>query len=356
MSVPDSNDHLVETSDGSYSQNQGGSTVPGEISVTETKDTTGSHCVAASFTSLLRSMAVVGLFHNLHMLEKKPQHIIWHKIHKWYCLLIIGLFGINIIQFVPSFWLSKGIIGKDYIVLIIPFAWFIQCTANALILFRSCSSHHSVKEITKFQKQNLHHVPEKYIKKSKHLVVVVTTIAWLFTLLNILAVNWACFWASPSIQAQMAALLHPYSNFIVYKIVSLCLHILTTPAWIFPISYYYILSNVPQMWFSVLNDRISKQIEDSGMHFPPEFEESRKCHDKVCHLVDVINKDFKYLIAVSYFTNLPISMLLIQELIIKELSPMTALYIFWAIINTLNVVVLTMGAASLHERVSCYYY
>ncbi len=92
------------------------------------------------------------------------------------------------------------------------------------------------------------------------------------------------------------------------------------------------------------------------MHFPPEFEESRKYHDKVCHLVDVINKDFKYLITVSYFTNLPISMLQIQELFRKELSPMTVLYIFWVIINTLNVVVLTMGSAVLHEWVSCYYH
>ncbi len=183
MSVPDPNDHLVETSDGSYSQVREGSTVPAEISVNDTEDSTGSHCLVTSFTSLLRRMAVVGLFHNLHMLEKKPQHIIWHKIHKWYCLLIIGLFGINIVQFLPSFWLSKGIIGKDYMVSIISFVWFIQCTANALILFRSCSSHHCVREITKFQEQHLHHIPEKYIKKSKLLIVVVTTITWLFTVL-----------------------------------------------------------------------------------------------------------------------------------------------------------------------------
>ncbi len=272
---------------------------------------------------------------------------------KVYALAVLIILLLNAVKFTVAICLYSD----HFAVRLANLIWSWQCFSNAVIVFWICHKDIVLSLIIHkqkyFERSTERHAWKALVKRQSKMVLTLVSISWLFLLLNAVYILFSLFGPYVDLsQCMEAIIVDPLPKNCITKMIFLVFHFLDTAAWVFPTTFYCIISNILNSWFTLCTENLKKTIQKSPNRFPDMFEEIRKNHFELCQAVSTTDNSLKYISILTYASNIPIVCFLLYELLTTSMNGFSiGLSIFWMTVDAWIVIVLSLTSAFLHEKV-----
>ena len=279
----------------------------------------------------LVSMKMWGLYFDSPENGEKRGAMNWFE---WiYSSLVVGTMWLNVAR-CGTFFNSEDRFGPVLFQKVMTIGWMVTCALNATFMHMAC--HDQSSKFRQFcidwsrdsrRLEELRQLPTQM----KLRVKVVTVTLWVVVIFNILSVGFAVYLTSLfDLMITPASIDHPYAN--VFQGLNLIAHSYLTAAWIFPMGFYVIISNL--IGRSLY--RFTSHFENLAKHaesFKGDMEFERQTHQKLCSLV---GKADEFLTAMT-LSNIALHLLimclvlynLIRYTLVRAYILTFVMHIFW---------------------------
>ena len=306
-----------------------------------------SRCLRAILRPLTFSLTVSGMLYN-HGNNKN-----W-SVSRIFSLVILVVQWANFLRILSSIFL--GYI-KEVAFILILVIWTLECCL--IITVFHATGHHLGRCFKVWDEHFRSEVLQpcsamnKKTKFAKILSIILTIIGWSFQILN------SCFllfsWLGPLKSGkEMSDLLSsPFPKNDAFGALAIFLNFITGLCWIFPMMYMLALSTVFCQQFDLLQSRLQASISKETSGLPPNFEHYRCQHVQMTKLIEILDKQFRYIIFICYIFNIPLACFICYRIAKNQMDAYSLfLHLLWLGITTVNVILPSLGAAVVHEKVS----
>lgn len=328
------------------------------------------------FKPLLWCMGAAGLYH-----EPPPEDASWpRKIFstRTYCLIISVLLWLNWLRYIPIFFLG---IHDFRPFELLSFCWFLQGALNGLICFRACAKKDHMAEFIRmwniFKADN--EMKREDLTLSRREIwpwlIACLIFSWSFIALDFFMYLAGLLGMFERGQVWLNTYLKPFPLVSVNYAICLIIEIFLTSAWIFPFSLIIVttiglikiasnfernmeedMDAAQDQWPWSSSDTPDETKTSLPISQPPDIKKWRKCHLKICDLVQQLDKDYGMIILTFSLVAVPKLCYITYNLIHTLASGFTtrfhAMNVYWFVFTVLNITLILVSANILHEKVN----
>ena len=292
--------------------------------------------------------------------KKRPAYLIYMV----YSVFVVSALWGNFIKVIVSFVVEA--LSKDEIMIrFIGVLWQLQVCLNATIMVKASHPRFG-NQIIACQDCFSKVLPNAYelgihaeTRLMRRNLMIISTFGWTVILFNVITII-VIFTLPPEIIKNNFVTLFtaPLPLTIPTKTLAAIIHVFNSVAWILPMLYFVSMTTVIKSAFCMCNKALQSEIaarESGNDMLPTKLADIRTLHLEICKTVELLDKDFRYILACLYMTSIPLSCFIVYNFIKTQHDLFdTILYVFWGIAGDCNVTITSLFAASLHCSVSIY--
>ncbi|CAH1786854.1 unnamed protein product [Owenia fusiformis] len=213
--------------------------------------------------------------------------------------------------------------------------WWMECSFKAVTFFVACISVDKMRGLFIAIDDVLQEaVIDKYRKKLAKQVKVQTIKIWMLAIINIGGTVYCVFGPhelSDLFNLSLAPLPVDFPYLVPFQILNVFMHCINVMVALFPLGFYTTICFLLYYEFKELHENFAKDISKSG-EISKNLEDIRLRHQSLSKCVEKADAIFSYYIAVIYTTNLPLSCVVLYNMIYHQLHiSQTLLNCFWCV-------------------------
>jgi hypothetical protein len=282
------------------------------------------------------------------------------KIVRVYCIFICCLLILNVLRYIPSFWVGYDFVPNLTALRIVFLLWYIENAISAIVLFVFFDK----KEHFEWYKEQYNRVISDSISKHlkvnpgcnklrkcmiRNLVVgwiVISINTVLIILLNVIDI-------SPIIPVLLCNPL-PY-NSVMVKILGCLIHFLSSGVWVLPVVLHYSLTSALQFRFEELYRVMENTELDQCDNRFEILKNVRQKHLQLCKMVETVDQSLSFYIGNIFTISMGISCFMLY-VVINDINFTTqtseaVIIIFWLASSFLQLFLISNNSATLNEKV-----
>lgn len=316
------------------------------------------------------SLALFGLSHgsNSSLVEpakafdakakSKPPHLL-SKVKKVYCVFVCCVLSLNVLRYIPSFWVGIDFVPHPTALRIVVLVWFIENAVSSIVLFVFFENKNHFERYVQQYITVISDDISKYLKtnpacqKAKRSMIRALVVGWIIVIFN--AVTVGCLLFSNLTPDVTVTLCNPLSHkSIPVKIFISVLFLLLSGVWVFPVVLHYSLTTAIEIRFQELHE----VIENTALEDCPNRFETLKCvrykHLQLCKMVETVDQSLSYYVANVYLLSIGTACFLIYDLISKvsgdpNITQMVV-SLFWLASSFIIPFIISIKSAKVHEK------
>lgn len=283
---------------------------------------------------------------------------------RFYCVFVCTLLSLNVLRYLPSFWVGIDFIPNLTSLRIITLLFYLQNAIVSIVLFIFYDNRNHFES---YVKQYIDAV-EDQISKSLMLNPKSNRIRKCGA--RNLAIGWTYFTINASltifaINTNFSPVIpvlacNPFPNTsLSVRVLASFVQIISSGVSIFPVVMFCTLVSAIEFLYDDLYD-VMKQttIEQSSCRLDI-FKNIRKKHLQLCKMVETVDQSLQFYVAAVFVINLGIACFTTYEMINKSVPSTDLAHIsilsFWLAFAILTTLIITKKAATLHEKVITIY-
>ncbi|OWF46985.1 hypothetical protein KP79_PYT10101 [Mizuhopecten yessoensis] len=276
---------------------------------------------------------------------------------KWYCVCLTVLSGLNVVRYIPSFWVGVDFVPNLTVSRIVMISWIIQCFLNRLLLLRACWLRSHLTEYFKIFDKVMMDTCCMNIKpcsnKSRKYSIFFVIVTWLIIVLNVGAsIYHVITHADPG---YLVTLCNPFpGKSVAVQIFFVVFHGIELGAWVSPVTFQVALYKILSDQFSSVSNVLCKMTKDEGRNVWQKMKDIRLKHLQLCKAMDILEQDTKYLIAGNYVTNIFLICFIVYQMVASNSAISVLGYITfstWLVMNFSIMASVAITAAQVNEEV-----
>ena len=315
------------------------------------------------------SMAIFGIYlppSNIQSARDRPvEEKVGSKPSKFllYSIVVLSLLWGSFVRFIVSFFLDT-LTTAEIMLRLVSVCWQLQVCLNATVMVKTsyngnqlnmCRDNFS-KVLPKISELGI----ETDLRKMNRNLLIGYILCWACILFNTITILTVFAIQIGIIQDILLPLfLSPFPVHTVTKVVAGILHLFNSVTWLLPILYFVTMTSILKYAFYTCELALQKELTESNSErsvFPESIEDIRFLHLDICKSVEILDRDFSYLLANLYATSIPLACLFTYALIKTQPDTFNIiLCTFWGIAGVCCVIVASGFTASLHESVSFFF-
>ena len=316
------------------------------------------------------SLAIFGMFHLDNLFgkkcaakeakERKPRSRKF-QLHSIYCYVVVALFFAYFVRSILAFFVGKDA-KENFAFRIVLATWSLQILMNVCVTLKAshprwgyqgvaCRNWDS--KVLGFMESLDVGLHKKKIQKILKLILI---IGWCTVALNLCLMPLLLFQNNSAFGDAMAnVLMAPIPVNTYTKLATMLLSVFQTVAWIVPVMYLMAVCFVVSAAFKVCKAAVSTAIDkgEETNTYPTCLYRERMLHLNISRCLELIDKDFKYLYANMFFTNIPLACFILYQMLKTSMDPLNlAAFSIWLAVNVVFVAMATLAGASVNSAVS----
>ena len=315
---------------------------------------------------IMLCMTAFGIHHGWKNVTEPENKTVYRKTSRVivYNIIVLLLLWSIFIQKVVALIFEKERSSKTVMPKLTSICWHLQVSLNATIMIKAshptfgnlgkAHKYYSTKILTNIRELRI----KTYSKGMRRKILIGFVTGWCCILLDVASLI-TIFTLPPGlIQDTVASgFLSPIPVTLWTKILIVILHVFCSGAWILPVLYFIILATGFGNAFRTLEHALQEELNDQKNKNDGVSSERltvlRMLHLDICKAVEIVDSDFKYLLANLCATSIPLACFIVYSLVKVEAALFEIfLYIFWLIVGDSCLIVASWFAVSLHESVS----
>ncbi|XP_071079093.1 gustatory receptor family protein 3-like [Haliotis cracherodii] len=331
------------------------------IAISEGKDTGKFITIEERMKPLLLSMKLLGLYfdppqdsnvvdQSQNGRKKISTRLLSFFSHRLYCYIVLLLLWFNFVQCAVSIFP----VNESLPLRIILTSWYLQCSLNATIMVVSCQRLSHLRSFYKHWdslfKNNVTNgtgfgfiCPRKYLKFA-------TSGGWALFFVNIAAFLTILFGNVSTSTALLGDIVRPFPKEQWTVLLDVIMLVLDKGAWMFPVIFVVVVSNVIKYQFLKFGHVLSKQIQEADDHIPDRLPELRSRYTQLCQAVDIINRTFKWILGLSFLLLVLLACFISYQMINGPQEKFTFIvYSFWLGSCFVIIILLTRSSSEVHD-------
>ena len=314
------------------------------------------------------SLAMFGLYYKSKVVSIPNDEELHYKpsILFVYNIFVLLLLWACFVKTVVAFFFNNELSTKSIMLTLIAISWQLQVSMNALITIKAshpiygnvCNTYryYSSKVETKLSELGI----QTDSKAMKRNLLIAFIFGWICVLCNVTFLIVIFTLPPGSVQNTVLSLymcLLPDTP--VIKVILVILQIFHSAAWVFPVVYFFTIASILKCAFQSCNLALRKELtnltDQESTTNVTRLSEIRQLHLSICKSVEMLDRDFKYLLTNLYVTSIPLACFIIYSLVKTQPDLFhTITYVFWAIAGDCCVIFASGFAASINKAVSSF--
>ena len=315
------------------------------------------------------SMAIFGIFQLDNFYAKKISGKEEHgtksrrklfQYHTIYCVAVLTLFVVFFVRSVSIFFIGEDA-GENFTFKIVVATWSFQITLNVAIMLKAS---HPRWGNQKLACQNwdtkvvaLMDCLEVYlnVNKLQKILTAIFVVGCASILLEICLIPTIIFHQTSFGDTISKLFIAPLPINHYTKVILCVLTVYQSVAWIVPVIHMVVTCIVVRSAFKVCKKalRITVDIGKETNTYPTCLYRQRMLHLNITQCLELMDKDFQFMYANVFFTNIPIACFILYQILKTEIDALTlTALIFWLSSTIIFVTVATIAGAAVNNAVS----
>jgi hypothetical protein len=287
------------------------------------------------------------------------------KVLRVYCIVVICLLVLNVLRYIPSFWVGYDFVPNLTALRILFLLWYIENAISAIVLFVFFDKKEHFEGYTEQYNRVINDIISKHLKanpgcsKTRKCLIRILVAGWIAIVFNALSVtilNIIDIGVSPVIPVLLC---NPFPhNSLIVRILGCLLHFLLSGIWILPVVLHYSLTSALQFRFEELYRVMENTALDQCENRFEVLENVRQKHLQLCEMVNTVDQSLSFYIGNIFTVSIGIACFA-TYVVINNIDFTTQVFeavllIFWLVTSFLQLFFISNNSATLNEKVSSY--
>ncbi|KAK6183507.1 hypothetical protein SNE40_010977 [Patella caerulea] len=306
------------------------------------------NCVHDILRPLLKCMQLFGIYYD--KFERRSTSGRLFNFSKIYCVFAMVLIWINVLRYIPSFWVGFDYQPNQTVNRVIKQTWLLQCAITASIILWHCRKgswdgfyYAWYGVITTGCWSN--HINKKTMKM-RRICKLFLFLAIVYFIFNILSSLLAVTLFNSSVWIT-----NPFPPNVEIAIVILILELFDLAAWIFPVIYMIAICYCVKLAFSMVTMCLESSVQKL-QGFPDDLNDIRLLHLKLCRMVEHLDKPVSIWIVNVVGCNIFLACFIMYDLVRNDQNVIAVLILkySWLTNNILTVFITCWFIAAVNEE------
>ncbi|XP_062610018.1 uncharacterized protein LOC134271816 [Saccostrea cucullata] len=277
-----------------------------------------------------------------------------------YCLVILIIMSLNVLRYIPSFWVGYDFIPNLTTPRVINIVWFCQCFFNSVFIFKTCSRYgnlhafiHFYNSISTDEISRRLNLKTSYVKFRK-IVWFMVAIGSGMIIFNVTGCFLIIFIEENKTFEILQTDPFPASRLVTLPILIVGLYCFA--AWLLPLGLVALLLLLIKYQFDTITSRLQKLLKEDGQKAIFKINEIRLKHLQITKAVEILDRDIRLFFAGVYLAGILICCFIAYNLINRKISGTfeMVMYLYWLIMNKIIIISSSVLAAQVNEAVSLF--
>lgn len=282
------------------------------------------------------------------------------KVLRIYCIFICCVLILNVLRYIPSFWVGYDFVPNLTALRIVILLWYTQNAITAIVLFVFFDKKEHFDWCTEQYNRIINDHISKHLKinpecnKTKRCMIRNILIGWVAIIFNTVSIAALIFSdISPDIVVILGNPL-PYDSVIV-KLLGCLIQFFLSGVWVLSVVLHYSLTSALQLRFEelyrVMENTALEQCEDRFK----TLKNIRQKHLQLCKTVETVDQGLSFYIGNIFTVNIGIACfgtyVLINDVDFATEAPEATAFLFWVFSSFFLLFIISTSSATLQEKV-----